>query len=339
MDATLRVTKPEPEQQVFWWAEPTANLVLALPPADVDRWRIRRDIKHIQFIALHSDWVRDRRYQNLVDLSRSGECPHPPTVILTGIALTAYELCLNPERIGLGFPGIRYPDPILHRWCLDASDAPVLNLAIEAGLRLGFLVKADLDRPEVVSEYRCVVARRGAAESVARGAARRSAAESAADSSRLDVDEIGLDQTGFDDGPCESVNSVKSGPDPPGSDGDDEKGAGKKCTTATTATTANDDGDGKRGGSIRLKCGLRVPKNDPEAAYTAIGEWLTEVRKGKHLPPYPLNSADEKDLVRAVCWAVKNGTMGELLDVLHKTAGWADDGSGFKKALREAGIL
>lgn len=48
---------------------------------------------------------------------------------------------------------------------------------------------------------------------------------------------------------------------------------------------------------------------------------------------------DFQDLHRAVKTAIARGNLNELTDVLNATSEWADDGRGFRTALREGGFL
>ena len=90
---------------------------------------------------------------------------------------------------------------------------------------------------------------------------------------------------------------------------------------------------------IRTGNGTEIPVHDSARAAAVIAERLIRHREAKSQTVYPRNPMDFQDLHRAVKTAIARGNLNELTDVLNATSEWADDGRGFRTALREGGFL
>ena len=77
----------------------------------------------------------------------------------------------------------------------------------------------------------------------------------------------------------------------------------------------------------------------PATLAAAITEQLRRSRAERGHAVYPRTSADVSDVQRACRAAIARQRVDELVEVLNQAAGWADDGRGFRKALRDEGFL
>ena len=70
-----------------------------------------------------------------------------------------------------------------------------------------------------------------------------------------------------------------------------------------------------------------------------IGEWLLAWRRVNRKEHYPKSLRDFRDLATAVNAAWERGEERKLVGLLAEIRQWADKGSGFRTALRDAGYL
>lgn len=94
------------------------------------------------------------------------------------------------------------------------------------------------------------------------------------------------------------------------------------------------------GGSVmRTGNGTEIPVHDPARAAAVIAERLIKHREARGQAAYPRNTMDLQDLHRAVKAAIGRGNLNELTELLNEVSAWADDGRGFRMALRNEGFL
>lgn len=309
----MRVVRPDP-QAVMPWAEGSAEQLLALPVADVLRWRMRMDLKRPRIVGFDNDWVEDPRYQDLMESVRSGTC-WPAPLIFFGIGLVAYELICNDAAMGLARMGIRFPDVVMRRWCFQEEDRAALNAAIGRGLKVGMLTLVEAADPAAVGAYACV-------RRAPRGERRHDTTSTGQDTTK-DGDGEGTGE-GRDD---ERKASARTGND------DD----GRRRAPTTT-------GGDRRGTGVALTLPgseIVIAPRDPVNVITGIRTWLAPLRKRNRLPAWPgeANTKDLMDLQRAVFLAIEGDRLPALLEVLYTTAEWAADGRGFRDQLRKRGFI
>jgi hypothetical protein len=119
---------------------------------------------------------------------------------------------------------------------------------------------------------------------------------------------------------------------------------GKGGCGGKTARTADGDGQDQADEAIAA-LGAMTPddlKREPavcdrgaRALAAKLRSWRPETGRSE----YPANDKDRRDLRLAARCAVRLRKVGELLVVLRETAKWADNGGGFRNALRKAGFL
>lgn len=79
--------------------------------------------------------------------------------------------------------------------------------------------------------------------------------------------------------------------------------------------------------------------DDPQAAFELLGKVIADRRRELGKSVYPATSADYRDLRHAVKSACEMGKLAELVEELKGVTGWANNGAGFKDAMRKAGFL
>jgi len=264
--AALTLTRPDP-QQVFPWGEPGSAKLLAVAPQDVERWRVKLDYKRIRFVALHEDWQRDARFQDLIFAVRE-EGAFGVLEVIAAVQLIGFELCRNHQAMGLQAPGSRVLVNVAQAWGLGPQVDAVLRYAVVKGLAAGLFWTVSPDDSATLSRF-CATLRRGARKCA--------------------VDASGAEQTGTDKsergpGPALAPEAGKEGrPGPP---------VGNRCHAEAVRLS-------ERIAAIRSEAGLRPwpaswrdaadlvssvrkasERGERAALEAALCEWATRMKTG-----------------------------------------------------------
>ena len=310
----LRVSLPTADdvQRVMPWAEDGASVVLAIPPGDLLRWRVRGDIRRPRWVALDTDWLADPRYQRLRDLVAVDGREIFEAVWLA-VAFIAYELTLNADAVGLGVVGVRYPELAARRWHLLEGARVRCERAAAFAVRAGVFVAVDALDAEAARPWRPLSARRSGKET--------NTVENANASVRArtpaSVDPTGPDPTGPD--------LTRSDPTGPG--GRSAPGAGAARAGGRVLSGALPDG-------TRFDVGT-----DPAAAVRAIAAWCTAERTRSGRAAWPVKTQDYADLENAIARCILDGDIRPLFAVLQEANRDAKTGGYYHLLLQKRGLI
>ncbi len=141
--AALRLVEPDP-QATFPWAEPGSRKLLAVAAADVERWRVKLNIKRITFIALNEEWSRDGRWQDLMErITAEGRVSVPSA---TGaLLMVIFELLRNEKAMGLQAEDTRPIPNAMRTWGLRPDDERTLQYVADLAIKAKVLHLVDAD--------------------------------------------------------------------------------------------------------------------------------------------------------------------------------------------------
>lgn len=345
--AQLRIAAltPDERQGRMPWADGSGAQLLAVPLGDIERWRINTEIRRVQFVAIHTDWQRDRRYRALIRAAKDeGHMDGPYLFFL--IATIALALVRNDSAVGLAPEDMDFPGTIIDEWKFEdsASTAKSFDIAARLAVRVGLLTTLDPNDQSAIGRYGRVITDHERRRSKhGRAPARRAAARA-----RIGVDE---DVDGDED---EDKTRI---------DGDGEGLAGGRHSECDGVSPTTQSARGERHPNDD---GLAQPTTTPIAAAEKVAveraqapppksgrnlkhvellrQWALQRRIHYGKPPWPANASDMADLTTAVTNVSRDRSTleqrwRELKEVIEDAADWADDGRGFRRALQDAGFV
>jgi hypothetical protein len=156
MEAAPKLVRRDPQGELSDWCDDTPALVLAVPPEDVELWRIRRDVKNCVFSALPRNQAGKHRYERLLEIAEASA--YPASLIVFATFAVCGELCCRPS----GYCGVAsHPaedlaKSLVRLFALPREDLPALRFAVRAGIEAGYLVTVNSADIGQLSRYRSV---------------------------------------------------------------------------------------------------------------------------------------------------------------------------------------
>lgn len=311
----VRVVQPDP-QQVFAFAEGGGTQCLAIPPGDVEGWRLRAD-RTTQPTAFRINFSMrdDPRFEELLRIAASRrQCPGYVLAVLWFTA--GYIVKTFPSGAMARDGRAISTDAVRRFWHLTEMDAAAFNAAVASLISAGWLTYGVIEELEVLNRCQPVSA------GVSRG---------------NDVYHPGRAVDDVDVIPSGNKKTVST-------------------TTSTTPVGPVRAGAGKTGnagGASSLPAeragappAVRPPPPavselmaNPRGAVLCVADWLGRLRHYVVRSGYPRTERDRRDLERAVLIAMQGRRLAELLGLLDSLCETIDGGGGFRVVLRREGFL
>lgn len=316
----LAEVDPDDAQQVFWFAEPKAFEVLAMPIPDVTLWRRRLDIKHINYVCLTRTITNDDRYARFRQLIQdAGLTLHTGL----GVLITAaYELVYAHMHPGMFRPGANIVDAICATWSAPPAERFDIAKAVQCCELSGFFKKVDWnacrefypdikDRAsEASGDEEGVKPKRRGKRVRARTRRERGAA----------VDTTRSESTGSD------LFNTSDRPRAEGETGPDR---------ATVSPT-----DRPTGLRHQMPNGQWIDaQNKPEQGYELIVKWVKSLPRVADATPYPSNAQDWHDLQAAYCKCLELNDLQPLYETIQEAVKDAKSGGWFHRLLELRGLI
>lgn len=335
---TLRVSLPtaDDSQRLMPWADPRESRVLALPPADIYRWRLSDDIVFPKAVGLHTDWVQDLRYQALRRLvMEKGQWSL--LTIWSGIAMVALELIRNTKAVGLGLAGFPLADQPARTWWLEDSSG--VHAAVGFALRpeVGMLLMVDPLDTEVVKQYQPAPDRSGSKARRAAQVRSRDAQVRSRDCAAVDVDvDVEKEREKETDVDAGGKRRIEGGAAPPAPTHARTHARTDSSTVSSTHATAG----------LTLRDGTTISRTEPAKATAALLDWLYCLQQAQRTVRWPDTAeqlSDFQKVVRFACQVERERPaarcMEILVDTLRQVAKWATESGGYYAKLIKGGYL